>query len=815
MKKFLTRNNISRIVLSFIFYSIFSFNSLTSAQEQKTVKILIDQNVIPEEGNPTADAIAKRKVLQAFRAKYPYIEVVTNTGLRIEGMGQEVGRLMSIAGDVAPDVISISFRNSDGFIKRGFLYPLDEWINKVPENELNERVKQSVKDVLYRVGSDGKKHWYGFPYDNWVMALVYRKDLFAEAGLDPEKPPKTWDEMMAYSRKITNPEKGIYGLGLMGGTAASWNFYSFLLSAGARAVEEDENGTWKAVFDTPESVEAVYFYARLLQEKFVKNGKTIYGAAVRDENIWRMWKDEKIGMTYNYLSDQLMQNVNPEQVGIAPVPKGPTGIRGSEINCGILCVFGGVKNPQVRDAAWKFVEFWGSPEAIKIRTQVLIENGFGHLVNPGYLRKHGHTEYLKYVPKGWEETFKEALANGVPEPYGTNCQVVYDYMTKPLDISIVEDLGNKPPSEALPRIQKILNEAVIETNEKMIGIVPKDKMSYRRKVATAVGVIIAFAFCWAFWYLRKIFTPSSVKVRWGFKKYWIAYLILLPALVFEILWHYIPTFSGAIIAFLDYNVMGGSKWVGIDNFANVLFDKTFWETLWHSLYFSGLYILIGFLSPIFLALLLHEVPKGKVFFRVIYYLPAVISGLVVIFLWKNFYDPSAGGLLNKILSIVWTSISPNEFVPQRWLQDPKWAMLCTIIPIVWSSMGPACLIYLAALKTVPDDLYEAADIDGANLWHKIMHITYPTIKPLVLITFIGAFVNTFKMSNNYILAMTGGGPAGATKVLPLEIFFNAFLYLKFGIATAMAWLLGFILLGFTVYQMKRLSRMQFKASGRG
>jgi multiple sugar transport system permease protein len=140
-------------------------------------------------------------------------------------------------------------------------------------------------------------------------------------------------------------------------------------------------------------------------------------------------------------------------------------------------------------------------------------------------------------------------------------------------------------------------------------------------------------------------------------------------------------------------------------------------------------------------------------------------------------------------------------------------MLCVVLPTVWAGMGPGCLIYLAALKTIPDEMYEAAEIDGANTWDKLWNVTFPTIRPLIIISFVGAFVVAFQ-SSDFIMVMTGGGPGGATMVLGLEIFYNAFLYLKFSIATTMAWLLGFILLGFTVYQMKRLSRMQFVTTER-
>ena len=134
---------------------------------------------------------------------------------------------------------------------------------------------------------------------------------------------------------------------------------------------------------------------------------------------------------------------------------------------------------------------------------------------------------------------------------------------------------------------------------------------------------------------------------------------------------------------------------------------------------------------------------------------------------------------------------------------------CTIVPGVWASAGPGCLIYLAALKSVPDDLYEAADLDGASLWHKLRSITLPTIMPLIVINFLGTLIGTFHSTGN-ILLMTGGGPEGTTRVFSFMIWFKAFIELEYGQATAMAWVLGSALIGLMVVQLRLLSRVEFR-----
>jgi multiple sugar transport system permease protein len=250
----------------------------------------------------------------------------------------------------------------------------------------------------------------------------------------------------------------------------------------------------------------------------------------------------------------------------------------------------------------------------------------------------------------------------------------------------------------------------------------------------------------------------------------------------------------------------------------VIHDKEFWYALWISVKYSLLYIVFGVATPIILAFLLTEVPRGKILFRMIYYLPAVLTGVIVIFLWKGFYGQY--GMINQVLNI---GIAGLNFLPgvqiERlaidWLQDPNFALFFCLLPSIWAGMGPGCLIYLAALKTVPDELYEAADVDGAGTRHKLFQIAIPSIKGLILINFVGVMIGVIRSGSEFMLAMTGGGPYtpyGQTEVVGLHIFWQAFGYLRFGAAAAMGWILGSLLIGFTLWQVQKLSRMEFRSA---
>jgi len=421
----------------------------------------------------------------------------------------------------------------------------------------------------------------------------------------------------------------------------------------------------------------------------------------------------------------------------------------------------------------------------------------------------------------------------------------------------------------------LLKEGVAEADEKMIGILTPREVLIRRSCALALLVLIVIGFTLVFRKIIRIFTPPKIEgaenVTWGFRKYKWGYIIITPAVLSIFFWRYMPLVMGSTMAFQDYKIMGGSEFVGVDNFANLLWDSEWWYAVWNSMRYSFLVVGLTFLPPVILAVLLQEVPRGKILFRTLFYLPAVITGLVVIYLWRSFYEKSEFGVLNAVVlkipaigfiliglmfflvlyffaqrlwlhEVHWVAgicflagvglfwffttfafhvikVSPEPFWvdlflpmkdPYEWLDDPKTAMLCCVLPMVWAGMGPGCLIYLAALKGIAPDFYEAADIDGATFIDKILFVVIPILKPLLIIQFVGVFIASWQ-STAFILAMTGGSKG--TEVAGLHIFYKAYMYLKFGPATAMAWVLGFMLIGFTVDRLRILSRLEFKTTG--
>lgn len=820
------------------------------------------------------------------------VELESFEGILVEGVEVD---LLAIAGQIAPDVMYVNFRKSDNYIRNGFLYPLDRpedgYLSSMTQEELDFRIHEKIWPVIRRKGPDGKEHVWAVPYGGTLgKVLFYRKDLFDEKEIPYPTVDWTWDDLYAAARKLTDPAEGTYGIKFDRGKHEAWCWMSYLWSAGGDAmVQDEETGEWRCVFDTPEAAKALDMYLKLCAEKWIDaEGRVRRGYAYKESADSQMkWQEGSIAMNEYYLDEKLFSSLAPEITGIVPIPMGPTGERGGEINSRMLGLFAEIESPVVRDAAWEYIRFYDSREAVELRTRVMVEGGFGQFVNPKYLRMFGYHEVERLAPKGWAETFDIAIKTGRPEPYGRNSNIAYNMMTLPIQQAeqmMLNDALPEDETERLEVLQGLLKHAVARANEQMLGIVTPAERARRRAIAIGVLLAIVIVFTLGIRRILRDFTPPEALLlaeqgrgkTWRYRWAWI---LLSPALLAIACWQYFPLLRGSVMSFQDYRLLGNSIWVGLDNFGDVMVNSDWWLSVWNALRYCFLVMSLTFLPPIILAIALQEVPRFKLLFRTIYYLPAVITGLVTMIMWRQFFEASEFGALNAMIMHIpaigfvlagvglfwifwrfasrlwyhdmrlaaigsifagamacWTALALSapiffpigealreslvlipfrlfSFMPEawRWLGDPDTAMVSCVIPMVWAGMGPGCLIYLAALKGIPDDYYEAADIDGATFVDKVLFVIFPILKPLIIINFVGVFIQAWYGAAANILVMTAGG--ANTEVAGLHIWYKAFTHMQFGPATAMAWLLGFMLIGFTVYQLRILSRVEFKTTG--
>ncbi len=267
------------------------------------------------------------------------------------------------------------------------------------------------------------------------------------------------------------------------------------------------------------------------------------------------------------------------------------------------------------------------------------------------------------------------------------------------------------------------------------------------------------------------------------------YLFLLPALLTFALFVWYPIILGFVMSFQNVDMINPPAGVGWTNYRHVVADPLFLLAWRNTLAFTGYALLFGYVVPIILALLINEMRHGKGFFRLAFYLPVMLPPIVTVFLWRWIYNPDSG-LLNALLGLF-------HLPAGLWLETPTTALPSLVVIATWSAAGSTMLIYLAALQGVPASQYEAAEIDGANIWQRLWSITLPSIRPVMLLMLILQVIGTMQVFTEPF-TITKGGPQNATMSVLLLIYNYAFDQADFGKASALGVLLFLFLAVFAV-----------------
>lgn len=280
------------------------------------------------------------------------------------------------------------------------------------------------------------------------------------------------------------------------------------------------------------------------------------------------------------------------------------------------------------------------------------------------------------------------------------------------------------------------------------------------------------------------------------RTFWTGIAFTSPWLVGLAVFVLYPFVSALVLSLCRYSTLEPATFVGTRNYTDMIADDVFWLAVFNTLYFAGLSIPLGVVLALALSILLNANVSGRAVYRTIFYLPHLLPPVVVAVLWVWLFN-GHDGLVNQALKLLgWSN-------PPTWLQSPDWAMPTIVLASLWG-VGNAVLIYLASLSDVPQELYEAAEIDGASAWDKMRHVTLPMISPIILFNVIMSIIGSFQYFTEPFM-MTNGGPSRATTVLALYIYRQAFTDLRMGYASALAAILFLIILGLTALAM-RVSR---------
>lgn len=309
--------------------------------------------------------------------------------------------------------------------------------------------------------------------------------------------------------------------------------------------------------------------------------------------------------------------------------------------------------------------------------------------------------------------------------------------------------------------------------------------------------------------LNRFFNKESV----------VGYCFIMPNFLGFLIFTSLPVVASLVLGFTEWDIFSAPKFVGLKNYIGLFWfhlnpefafssftdyllfwnyirpnDPDFWYFLYNTV-FMMMGIPLGMLGSLFLALVMNRTLRGIMFFRTIYFLPSVSSAVAIALLWRWIYNPDYG-LLNAMLSFI-------GIQGPAWLNHPVWAKISLMLMGFWIAVGGYnMLLYLAALQGIPQHLYEAAEIDGANFWQKFRHITVPMISPTTFFIFVMSVIGGFQGGFQNAYLMTRGGPAQATTTIEYYIYNNAFVWFHMGKASALAWFLFVVIFFVTLFNWK-------------
>ena len=264
-------------------------------------------------------------------------------------------------------------------------------------------------------------------------------------------------------------------------------------------------------------------------------------------------------------------------------------------------------------------------------------------------------------------------------------------------------------------------------------------------------------------------------------------IFILPALLGTLTFIVIPVIASFGLSFTSWDLLNPIQFVGLDNYRLIFTEPLFFKILINTLVFAVATSVLGVIIPLVLAAILNSKIRGGEFYKTAYFLPFITPMIVIGIVWQWIFDPNIG-ILNNVLRL-----------HIQWLYDTNWALPALIVVTVWKLIGYNMVIFLSGFASIPENLYEAAKIDGANPAQTFLRVTVPMLSPTIFFVIIITAISSFQVFD-LIYLMTQGGPLDSTNVLVYAIYKNAFEFFNVGKASAIAYVLFFIILVLTLVQ---------------
>ena len=290
--------------------------------------------------------------------------------------------------------------------------------------------------------------------------------------------------------------------------------------------------------------------------------------------------------------------------------------------------------------------------------------------------------------------------------------------------------------------------------------------------------------------------PKKITVSRRTRKALWGYFFIFPALLYFFVWVLLPVLTSFGLSFTNYNT-ATADWVGLKNYIDIFTQTKVYSALLKTIQFGLELIPANMIFSLILALLVDQKIRGVSIFRTVYYLPVLTSLVIAGIVWASLFDPRTGAV-NWLMRLL-------RLPPQQWLYNPDLALHSVVVVRLWKGVGYNMMVFLAGLQSIPKELYEAAQLDGASSWKSFRYVTLPLLKPTAFYIFVMACISSFQVFGE-IYVMTRGGPAGATRTLIYLIYEEAFQYTKMGYASALAFVLFLLVAGIALFNLLVVNR---------
>lgn len=745
-------------------------------------------------------------VAQTFEKRNP------GTKLRMLGLGaghmNPQKLLTAIVGGAPPDVVVQARFNISDWASRGAFLPLDDRIARDSRKTDVPRRADYYEAPWAEAMYAGKV--YGIPTGADDRALYWNKRVFREkrealtaSGLDWRRPPRTWSELLRYSRVLTEPGKRV---GFLPNYGNSW-LYLYAFQQKASFLSPD--GT-RCTLATPEAAEAL---------AFMKRGYDVVGgyeAATRFQSSFQGGENDP------FIRGQVAMKIDGDwslpglarygpalEFGVAPPPVPDDRYEGIGRFQGegdrFITWIGGFSYAMPRgcphpDLAWEFIKFTTSLEGrlIEARAQASADRAKGRVYLPRIQGLKAANDALYKIYRPADPKFAEGLAVhiGLMEharvrPPTIVGQLLWDEHVRATEQTL---LGKLSPLASLREGQATVQRELDSLNAKE-GY-PAASLQLAAGLASAL-LPLGLVGAWFGWRRARLGKLAKGEARWG-------YFCIAPWIVGFLALTAGPMLASLFFSFTDYDVLSPPRWVGLRNFADMAGPDraNVVKAFGNAGYLAGVGVPLGLVTGLAVAMLLNAGARGIRFYRTAFYLPAIVPVAASSVLWIWLLTPDAGkGLVNS----VWTStIGTWMALPAPgWLTAEDWAKPALLLMGVWGA-GSGMILWLAGLKGVSPSLYEAAEIDGASPRQAFFGVTLPMLSPILFFNIVMGFIGAIQEFDRvYIMAGDGGnGPSDSLLVPAKYLFTNAFAYFKMGYASALAWTIFAVILLITLVQFK-------------